>query len=80
MKAFMIFGALIGFLIGCSSALMGLSSWPTALWRASAAALAAAILTRWWSGVWIEGLRESLSQRRRRPPVPAPNLKPAAKP
>jgi len=80
MKALMIFGALIGFLIGCAPALMGLNSWPTALWRASAAALAAGLLTRWWTGVWLEGLRNALTQRRHRPPVPTPNLKPATKP
>jgi len=79
MKPLMIFGALIGFLIGCSSALTGLSSWPTALWRASAAALVAAVLTRWWTRVWLQGLQESLSQRRNARPAGSPNLKLTAK-
>ena len=79
MKALMIFGALVGFLIGCGPALAGQSPWPTALWRASAAALVAAVLTRWWTGVWIEGLKESISQRRAARPAATTNLKPAAK-
>lgn len=64
MKALMIFGALVGFLIGSGPALAGVSSWATALWRACAAALLAALLTRWWIRVWLSGLEESLNQRR----------------
>ena len=63
MKALMILGALIGFLIGLGFGLAGRSPWPDALWRACAAALAAAVLTRWWSRVWLRGLREALEQR-----------------
>lgn len=70
MKAFMILGALVGFLIGSSFGLAGKSSWATALWHASAGALGAAVLTRWWARVWLQGLQESISQRRAaRPPV-----------
>jgi hypothetical protein len=79
MKALMILGALVGFLIGCSSGLSGQSSWPTALWRASAAALVAGVLTRWWSRVWIHGLRDSLSQRRKAPVSASVNIKSVAK-
>ncbi len=63
MKALIIIGAIIGFLIGLGFGLAGNSSWPTALWRAGAAALGAAVLTRWWSGVWLRGLTESLEHR-----------------
>jgi hypothetical protein len=71
MKALMILGALVGFLIGTSSGLTGQTSWPTALWRGSAGALAAAVLTRWWTKVWLQGLRESLIQKRNaRPALP----------
>jgi hypothetical protein len=79
MKALMIFGALVGFLIGCGPALAGQCPWPTALWRASAAALVAGVLTRWWSGVWIDGLKESLLQRRNARPAAPNNSKTAAK-
>jgi hypothetical protein len=34
------------------------------LWRACAAALTACILTRWWGRIWMQGLRDSLEQRR----------------
>lgn len=79
MKAMMIFGALVGFLIGIGSALAGLSSWPTALWRASAGALIAALLTRWWTGVWLHGLQDALNQRRSPRQVLSPNPKAVAK-
>jgi hypothetical protein len=64
MKALMILGAVIGFLIGCGFGLASQSPWPTALWRACAAALMAAMLTRWWSRIWMQGLREALAERR----------------
>ena len=80
MKALMILGAMVGFLIGSSSALTGLSSWSTALWRASAAALIAAVLTRWWSRVWLQGLQESLNQRRAARNTLSPNSKSTIKP
>jgi hypothetical protein len=79
MKAFIILGALVGFLIGTSSGLTGVSSWLTALWRGSAAALVAAIITRWWTGVWLECLRESPSQRRNARLARTPDLKSTAK-
>jgi hypothetical protein len=64
MKALMIFGAIVGFLIGTGFGLAGSSPWPSALWRACAAALVAALLTRWWSRVWMKGLRDALQERR----------------
>lgn len=76
MKALIVLGAIVGFLTGGAFGLAGNSPWPTAFWRACAAALAAAILTRWWSRVWIQSLRDSLDQRRRPRPSAA---KPAAK-
>jgi len=65
MKSFMILGAVVGFLIGSAFGLAGETPWPTALWRASAAALAAALLTRWWGRVWMQGLQESLEHQRK---------------
>ena len=76
MKALIVLGSIVGFLTGASLALAGNAPWPTALWRACVAALAAAILTRWWSKVWVQSLRDSLEQRHR--PRPS-NIKPAAK-
>ena len=69
MKPLVILGALIGFLIGGGFGLAGQATWPTILWRACAAALVAAMVTRWWARVWIQGLREAVEQRRhhRRP-------------
>jgi hypothetical protein len=80
MKALMIFGALVGFVIGSSSGLAGRSSWETALWRATACALVAAVLTRWWARVWFDGLKESLNQRRQAGRSLAPNPKSTVKP
>jgi hypothetical protein len=76
MKALIVLGAIVGFLTGVTFGLAGNSPWPTALWRGCAAALAAAILTRWWSRVWVQSLRDSLDQRHR--PRPS-NTKPAVK-
>jgi hypothetical protein len=77
MKAFIILGAIVGFLTGAGFGLAGNSPWPYALWHACAAALAAGILTRWWSRVWIQSLRDSLEQQQQR--RAADNAKPAAK-
>ncbi len=64
MKSIMILGAIVGFLIGTGFGLAGSSPWPAALWRACAAALVAAVLARWWSRIWLHGLKESLHHRR----------------
>jgi len=79
MKSLMIFGSVVGFLIGAGFSLAGDCPWSTALWRASAAALAAAILTRWWGRVWMQGLQETLDQRRHLRPMPPISTKPNAK-
>jgi hypothetical protein len=70
MKALMILGAIVGFLIGTGFGLAGSSPWPSALWRACAAALIAAVLTRWWSRVWMKGLRDAIQERRTMRPAP----------
>ena len=64
MKSFMILGAIIGFVIGAGFSLADDCPWPTALWRACAAALAAAVLTRWWSRIWFQSFRDAVKQRR----------------
>lgn len=64
MKSFMILGSIIGFCIGGGCSLAGDCSWSTALWRACAAALPAALLARWWSRMWLEGLREAVENKR----------------
>jgi len=73
MKALMILGALVGFLIGGGFSLACQAPWPAALWRSCAAALVAFIFTRWWTQIWMRGLTESIEARRRpRPLQPAP--------
>ncbi len=64
MKKFMITGGLVGFLIGIISGWMQQCEWPSVLWRASAAALAAGVLVRWWGRLWIESVRQVEQQRR----------------
>ena len=78
MKATIILGSIVGFLIGALFGLAGGGSWPTALWRAGAAALAAAILTHWWCQIWIHNLRDAFDRARNAASAPQP--KPAAKP
>ena len=65
MKALIVLGAIVGFLIGAGFGLAASSPWPAMLWRACAAALVACLLTRWWGRVWMQGLRDSLEQQRR---------------
>ena len=79
MKSFMILGAVVGFLIGTCVSLMNESSWSTVLWHACAAALLFAILTRWWSSMWLQNLQDATEQRRRARFAPPANNKPAAK-
>jgi hypothetical protein len=77
MKSFMILSAIVGLLIGIGFSLEEGCSWSTAFWRGCVAALVAALLARWWTGVWLEGLRDSIRQRQYKRSVPAPKIKPA---
>ena len=79
MKSFMILGSVIGFLIGAGFSLAAGCPWPTALWRASIAALMVALLARWWGRIWWSGLREAIEQRRHARSITPVNPKPAAK-
>jgi len=80
MKALIILGAIVGFLIGAGFGLAASSPWPAMLWRSCAAALVACVLTRWWGRVWMQGLRDSLEQQRRaRRAVPAASILTAKK-
>ena len=79
MKALMIFGSLIGFLVAVGCGMANGSSWPNILWHASAAALVTAMLTRWWGRVWFTGLRDALEQRRHGNRISATAVKPAVK-
>ena len=79
MKALIVLGAIVGFLIGAGFGMASLAPWPAALWRACAAALMAAVLTRWWSRIWLQGLRDSINQRRARRPASTPGAQPVKK-
>ena len=80
MKALIVLGAIVGFLIGAGFGLAASSPWPAMLWRSCAAALAACVLTRWWGRVWMQGLRDSLEQQRRaRRTAPAASIPTAKK-
>jgi hypothetical protein len=79
MKSYIILGSIIGFLIGAGFSLADGCSWSTALWRACAGALVMAILTRWWSRVWLQSLREAVKQRRAAPANPSAKTKPTVK-
>jgi len=79
MKAFTILGSIFGFLTGVGFGLLNNTSWPTMLWHASAAALLMALLARWWSRMWLLGLRDSAEQRRRARAVLPANIKSSSK-
>ena len=81
MKAIMILGAIVGFLMGMGLGIAADSPWPTTLWHACAAAFVAGLLGRWWSRVLFNGLQEAIEERRAggRPRTTLPASKPPAK-
>jgi len=79
MKSFMILGAIVGFLIGAGFSLLENCPPSTALWRACIGALAAAVLARWWSNIWLQGLHSAKEKRRHAPPASVVDSKPAIK-
>lgn len=78
MKALMILGAMVGFAMGAGFGLVASNPWPTTIWKACAAALVSAVLTRWWSRVWLRGLRDSI-ENQSIAPKPATAAKPTSK-
>jgi hypothetical protein len=63
MRAWMILGGFMGFLIGILFGLAQGSAWPSVIWKASVATLLAGLLMRWWGRVWINSIRDSHRQR-----------------
>jgi len=77
MKAIMILGANVGFVLGMSASILGECSWPLALGHAGAAALVGGILGRWWGKIWFTELHSALEQRRRERAAAAETKTPA---
>jgi hypothetical protein len=79
MKSHIILGSILGFLLGAGVSLAEQCSWPTALWRACVAALLLAMLTRWWSRIWLQSLNDAIRQRRHAAANPPAKTKPVVK-
>jgi Na+-driven multidrug efflux pump len=79
MKSHIILGSILGFLVGAGFSLVQQCSWSTALWRACVAALIVAILTRWWSRIWLQSLGDAIRQRRQAAANPPAKAKPVIK-
>ena len=79
MKAHMILGAILGFLVGAGFSLAEECSWSTVFWRACVASMLVALLARWWSRVWLQSLGEAIRQRRQASANPATKVKPLIK-
>ncbi len=79
MKAIMILGANVGFVLGMSASIWGDCSWPVALGHAGATALVGGILGRWWGKIWFTELHDALEQRRRERAAAAAESKSPAK-
>lgn len=77
MKAIMILGANVGFVLGMGASILGDCSGPVALWHACAAAFVGGLLGRWWGKVLFAGLNDSLEQRRRERAAAAETKNPA---
>jgi hypothetical protein len=79
MKSHIILGSILGFLVGAGFSLADQCTWATALWRACVAALVAAILTRWWSKIFLQSLGDAIRQRRQASSNPPAKPKPLIK-
>jgi hypothetical protein len=79
MKAMMILGAVIGFILGAASSISGGCTAATAFWHAAVTALVGAVLARWWSRLWLINLADTMEQQRRRRAQAAIESKPANK-
>jgi hypothetical protein len=75
----MILWAMVGLLTGIGFSLASDCSWSTAFWRGCVGALGAALLARWWTGVWLDSLRDAIRQRQYRRPIAAPKTRPNSK-
>jgi hypothetical protein len=65
MKATMILGANVGFVLGVGASFLGDCTGPIALWHGCATALAGGLLGRWWGKVWFAEFQSAQEQRRR---------------
>lgn len=63
MRRLIILGALIGLSIGLLFGFADQDQWPSAICRASAAALIGGVLLRWWGRVWVKCLHDVSSQQ-----------------
>jgi len=79
MKSHTILGSILGFLVGAGFSLAEQCSWSTAFWRACVAALIVAVLTRWWSRIWLQSLGDAIRQRRHASSNPPAKTKPVVK-
>lgn len=79
MKSHIILGSILGFLVGAGFSLAEQCTWATAFWRACVAAWVIAVLTRWWSLVWLQSLGDSIRQRRQASSNPPAKGKPLIK-
>ena len=66
MKKLMILGGMLGFGIGATFGRLQEASDATILWRACVSALVSGLLLRWWGRLWLNNLRESLTEQMRR--------------
>ena len=65
MKSMMIFGAMMGFILGAVSSYAGDCAGSTLFWHACVTALVGGILARWCGQMWLTGLTDALEQQRR---------------
>ena len=65
MKSMMIFGAVVGFVLGVGSSLAGGCTSSTMFWHATVTALVGGVLARWWGQMWYTGLADAVEQQRR---------------
>jgi protein-S-isoprenylcysteine O-methyltransferase Ste14 len=79
MKSHIILGSILGFVVGAGFSLAQQCASSTVLWRACVAALVGAVLTRWWSRIWLQSLGDAIRQRRQASANPPAKTKPVVK-
>jgi len=63
MKSLMLFGGVLGWVVGMGFSYSRGNGWPACFWHGCLAAYMTALLMRWWGRAWRKSLQQSLQER-----------------
>jgi hypothetical protein len=69
MKKMMIFGGLLGFLLGMGFSIASQEEWLGIFWKACVAAYLVGLMMRWWARVWVRCLKDAFKEKLKREDV-----------